>query len=50
MDGNDTLKARDGLQDVLLDCDGGSNPGTWDRAEVDSSDPPTTGCEVVTTG
>ena len=50
MDGNDTLKARDGLQDVLLDCDGGSNPGTSDRAEVDSSDPPTTGCEVVTTG
>jgi Ca2+-binding RTX toxin-like protein len=49
MDGNDTLRARDGAQDTLLHCDGGSSPGTNDRAEVDTGET-TTGCERVNTG
>jgi Ca2+-binding RTX toxin-like protein len=50
MDGDDTLKARDGSPDVLIDCDGGPSPGTADRADVDASDPPASGCESVVTG
>ncbi|MDQ3878537.1 MAG: hypothetical protein M3290_09360, partial [Actinomycetota bacterium] len=47
LDGNDRLLANDGESDAVIDCDGGSTPGTSDSAFVDANDPVTSGCETV---
>ena len=41
MDGNDELRARDLTADTEISCDGGSSPGTADKAQLDvrSHDP-----------
>jgi Ca2+-binding RTX toxin-like protein len=47
--GNDNLRARDGIADAALNCDGGSGaPGPKDHADVDVIDPPALGCEQLT--
>jgi Ca2+-binding RTX toxin-like protein len=52
MNGNDLLRARDLISDTAIDCDGGANPGTADRADLDLApkDPNSivTGCETKT--
>jgi plastocyanin domain-containing protein len=35
MNGNDHLLARDNVSDVSIDCDGGSDPGFTDVADLD---------------
>jgi len=50
MNGNDTLFARDSAADTLIDCDGGTTPGSNDRAILDAlpNDPDSIvhGCET----
>jgi Ca2+-binding RTX toxin-like protein len=52
MNGNDQLFARDLTSDTTINCDGGSSPGTADKADLDvlPKDPSSavTGCETVT--
>ena len=36
MNGNDQLLARDGTDDTTINCDGGTHPGTADKADLDS--------------
>jgi Ca2+-binding RTX toxin-like protein len=52
MNGNDTLLARDLISDTLINCDGGSSPGTADKADLDllPKDPnaAVVGCETKT--
>jgi RTX calcium-binding nonapeptide repeat (4 copies)/NHL repeat len=50
MNGNDQLFARDLTSDTTINCDGGSTPGTADKADLDllPKDPPVSGCETVT--
>lgn len=52
MNGNDTLLARDLASDTLINCDGGSAPGTADKADLDllPKDPNSAvvGCETKT--
>ena len=54
MNGNDDLRARDGASDTRINCDGGSNPGVADRAELDllpqDPDSAITGCESKSRG
>ena len=49
MDGNDLLQAHDGASDALIDCDGGSAPGS-DKADLDllPKDSAVTNCEIKT--
>jgi hypothetical protein len=35
MNGNDQLPARDLTSDTAINCDGGSTPGSLDRADLD---------------
>jgi hypothetical protein len=50
MNGNDTLFARDSASDTLIDCDGGTTPGSNDKAFLDAlpNDPDSIvhGCET----
>jgi hypothetical protein len=50
--GNDTLVAHDLASDILIDCDGGTKPGTADKADLDllPKDPNSIvhGCETAT--
>jgi hypothetical protein len=50
--GNDTLRARDLTSDIAINCDGGSTPGTADKADLDllPKDPNSivVGCETKT--
>ena len=47
--GNDTLKARDFVADVELNCEGAAGLGRADKLERDPGlDPAATGCEIVT--
>jgi hypothetical protein len=52
MNGNDDLRARDGASDTRINCDGGSSPGTADKADLDllpeDPDSAVTGCESKT--
>jgi hypothetical protein len=52
MNGNDLLKARDGLTDQTINCDGGTSPSTADRVDLDKlpKDPNSKviGCETKT--
>ena len=50
MNGNDQLLARDLNSDTTINCDGGSSPGTADKADLDllPKDSPGSGCETVT--
>jgi hypothetical protein len=52
MNGNDTLLARDLASDALINCDGGTKPGTADKADLDllPNDPNSIvfGCETKT--
>jgi ELWxxDGT repeat protein len=50
LDGDDSLLANDGVADTILDCDGGTSPGTADSAALDLLDPDPLGCETVTRG
>jgi hemolysin type calcium-binding protein len=49
MNGDDFLAAHENEDDRLIDCDGGTVPGTADRADLDllPKDSPATGCESV---
>jgi Tol biopolymer transport system component len=49
MNGNDTLFGADGVDDSVVNCDGGTTPGTADSADVDTlpNDSPASGCESV---
>jgi lysophospholipase L1-like esterase len=49
MNGNDQLLGRDSTDDTTINCDGGTTPGTADRAIVDPlpNDAPASGCEAV---
>ncbi len=49
MNGDDFLTAHDNADDRLIDCDGGTVPGTADRADLDllPKDSPATDCESV---
>jgi hemolysin type calcium-binding protein len=48
--GNDTLKGRDLTSDAAINCDGGTTPGTADKANLDllPKDSAVSGCESVT--
>jgi Ca2+-binding RTX toxin-like protein len=48
--GNDTLLARDLTSDSVIDCDGGSIPGSADKAVLDAlpKDSAVSGCETKT--
>lgn len=48
MNGNDALLARDNTSDTLINCDGGTSPGTTDSAELDPlpKDSAVQGCET----
>lgn len=50
--GNDTLLAHDLTSDTAINCDGGTNPGTADKADLDllpkDPDAIVTGCETKT--
>jgi hypothetical protein len=52
MNGNDTIAARDLASDTLINCDGGTKPGTADQADLDllPKDPNSIvlGCETKT--
>jgi Ca2+-binding RTX toxin-like protein len=50
MNGNDRVLGRDATDDTVVNCDGGSTPGTADSADLDAlpKDSPATGCESVT--
>jgi hypothetical protein len=52
MNGNDQLLARDLTSDTKIDCDGGSAPGTADKADLDllpkDPDSAVTNCETKT--
>ncbi len=52
MNGNDELFARDLASDTTIDCDGGTSPGTADRADLDllpkDPDSAVTNCETKT--
>ncbi len=52
MNGDDQLMAHDGASDTLINCDGGTKPGTADKADLDllPKDPNTIvkGCETKT--
>lgn len=49
MNGNDALLAHDGVDDPVVNCDGGTAPGTSDSADADPlpKDSPVPGCETV---
>jgi glucose/arabinose dehydrogenase len=47
LNGNDALFANDGIADQVINCDGGTSPGTADSAHVDAGDPAPSGCESV---
>jgi hypothetical protein len=47
--GNDTLKAKDGVVDAVVDCDGApGTAGAADKASTDAGDPVNADCETVT--
>ena len=50
MNGDDQLLARDGTDDPTINCDGGTTPGTADKADLDllPKDSSVSGCEAVT--
>jgi lysophospholipase L1-like esterase len=50
MNGSDQLLARDNTDDMTINCDGGTHPGTADKAVLDSPplDSPVSGCEKQT--
>jgi hypothetical protein len=50
MNGNDQLFARDLVSDTTINCDGGTAPGSGDKADLDvlPKDSPVSGCETVT--
>jgi DNA-binding beta-propeller fold protein YncE len=50
MNGNDRLLARDLANDTSINCDGGTHPGTADRADLDvlPKDSAVSGCETKT--
>jgi hypothetical protein len=50
MSGNDVLMARDMASDTKIACDGGTTPGTADKADLDllPKDFAVSGCETKT--